>query len=606
MPPHRFSPRLALWVGVLGLIPSQTWALTAAEAFAAVSPSVLSMSVSDGEDRELVRQTAVMLGDGRLVTVCDALQGRDRLRVQAAGRNLPASLIKRDRHLNLCLLSVADRDIPAATPAIGDAAPGTKVYAISNIQGLGIAVTEGVVGGLRSLPSGRFIQFSASIAPGSQGGALFDGEGRLLGLIDSRPQDGQNVNFARPLPEISAFIAAPHSDIEGQRFFDEALVRYRAQDWKALQGMSQERLAGFSDDTEAWTFLAAASLALGDDGEANRAREALQGVYPDAPWPGTGLVQLWLRKGKRVEALALARSLLSRRREDASVWALVGMAEALGGSREKGDEALARALQLNPWEPIALAGTIAQAEARQDWLKAASILEYLSTLAPQDAKLRHQLYLYLLRAGKPVQAYRVLSQLAPEARELGVELLWQGRILLALGRPLAAIDALQRSLDRGVEPADQAWGALGLAYSGLHRFPEAIAAYREARRLGPEQIDWERGLTIALKDGGHPKEAIALAEGRTARDPTDATAWRHLGLALAINDEADRSVEALRKALELDPRQGKVWAALIEQYGILGRRDEALRSYRSLRLIDERLAQETHETVVAPLWEAQP
>ena len=56
-------------------------------------------------------------------------------------------------------------------------------------------ISEGVVAGIRHFPAGDYIQFSAPISPGSEGGALVDEQGRLVGVIDYRRRDGQNENY---------------------------------------------------------------------------------------------------------------------------------------------------------------------------------------------------------------------------------------------------------------------------------------------------------------------------------------------------------------------------------------------------------------------------
>lgn len=61
-----------------------------------------------------------------------------------------------------------------------------------------MTISDGVFSRKRRFPSGRYLQFSAPVLPGSAGGALVDERGRLLGIIDYRRRDGRNVNFALP------------------------------------------------------------------------------------------------------------------------------------------------------------------------------------------------------------------------------------------------------------------------------------------------------------------------------------------------------------------------------------------------------------------------
>lgn len=71
---------------------------------------------------------------------------------------------------------------------------GETIYTISNPIGLQFVFSAGMIN--------RFdkneIQFSAPSSPGSSGGALFDSNGKLLGMVASQynPSKAQNINFA--------------------------------------------------------------------------------------------------------------------------------------------------------------------------------------------------------------------------------------------------------------------------------------------------------------------------------------------------------------------------------------------------------------------------
>ena len=77
------------------------------------------------------------------------------------------------------------------------------MFAVSNALQLGLSISEGVVSGIRDFGGDTYIQFTAAIAPGSEGGGLFDVDGRLLGFITYRARDGQNVNFAIPIRRLA-------------------------------------------------------------------------------------------------------------------------------------------------------------------------------------------------------------------------------------------------------------------------------------------------------------------------------------------------------------------------------------------------------------------
>ena len=119
------------------------------------------------------------------------------------GRELAAETVGRDPPTDLALLKVAE-ELPVLAPA-PDPALGSPVCAIGNQFGLDLSVTCGVVSarhrsGTGFNPIEDFVQTDATVNPGSSGGALIDGEGRLVGLLSAifaKESDASiGVNFA--------------------------------------------------------------------------------------------------------------------------------------------------------------------------------------------------------------------------------------------------------------------------------------------------------------------------------------------------------------------------------------------------------------------------
>jgi S1-C subfamily serine protease len=155
--------------------------------------------------------TAVAIRDGGyLVTALHIVDKAEAITVRLAdGRMRPAELVGRDRATDLAVLKVAD-DLPV--PPFGpEPGLGEPVCAVGNPFGLDLSVTCGVVSGLRRSgvgfnPIEDFIQTDAAVNPGASGGALVDGEGRLVGMLSAiftKQSDADiGVNFAVSLPMV--------------------------------------------------------------------------------------------------------------------------------------------------------------------------------------------------------------------------------------------------------------------------------------------------------------------------------------------------------------------------------------------------------------------
>ncbi|MEM9475797.1 MAG: trypsin-like peptidase domain-containing protein [Pseudomonadota bacterium] len=148
--------------------------------------------------------TGIALRNGVIATAWHVVEQAQRIDVRLSdGRILPAQLIGQDAQTDIALLEVA-ADLPpfdmAPRPDLAD-----PVCTIGNAWGLGLSVTCGVVSALDVTDAGfneveHFVQTDAAANPGASGGALVDGEGRLVGMVSAIfASDGDGnigVNFA--------------------------------------------------------------------------------------------------------------------------------------------------------------------------------------------------------------------------------------------------------------------------------------------------------------------------------------------------------------------------------------------------------------------------
>lgn len=119
------------------------------------------------------------------------------------GRHVAAEVVGKDGASDLALLKVA-ADLPPL-PYAPEPALGAPVCAVGNQFGLDLSVTCGVVSALHRAGTGfnpveDFVQTDAVVNPGASGGALVDGEGRLVGLLSAiftmESDANIGVNFA--------------------------------------------------------------------------------------------------------------------------------------------------------------------------------------------------------------------------------------------------------------------------------------------------------------------------------------------------------------------------------------------------------------------------
>ena len=160
-----------------------------------LTPSVANLRVSrrvrGGRRLDGGGSAVVITPDGFTLTSAHVIERTDGGRASFVdGRELEFEVVGSDPMSDLALLRVDARDLRAAE--LGDAERlrvGQLVVAIGNPNGFAGSVTAGVVSALgRSLPTrgGRVvdnvIQTDAALNPGNSGGALADGNGRVIGI----------------------------------------------------------------------------------------------------------------------------------------------------------------------------------------------------------------------------------------------------------------------------------------------------------------------------------------------------------------------------------------------------------------------------------------
>ncbi|WP_347988426.1 tetratricopeptide repeat protein [Methylomonas sp. AM2-LC] len=578
------------------------------EIYEQVQRSVMVFEALDDANKPLKALTAVAVASDKVVTVCDELNGKLQFRIVTNSKSFLATILARDSQRHLCLLSVPDAQLTKIVSADANQSlqSGARVYALSNALGLGVGISEGVVSGIRPQLGVDFIQFSAPVSPGSDGGALVDTEGRLLGIITYRHRDGQNVNFAIPAKWLAEIELHDKTDTAYKQFRETAEQLQNQEQWQKLAEHAEQWIGGHQSDVDAWRWSVMAAEKNNNLDSEETAWRKLYQLEPASSTAGAGLLRVKLKRNQSTEALQLARELLSLHQEDAEIWTIVGQTEQSAGTAAKAEEAYRKALSFNPWQLTAYQGLIGIAEQRNDRGMVTQLWQSLSALNPDVPVIQFKLAEAYIREGRPARAYSLLEKLTiPDAQKPDADF-WKGQTLIALGRPLDAIQAFEKSLQGNPTAKAWAYAALGSSYFQLQRYLESIQAYREAVRLDPNNPEWQYGLALSLKDSFRGQEALEIDAQLLKKFPNDPTVWRQKGFTEAILGLTQESIKSLEKSLEIEPKQGKVWAALIEEYHRAGRDKDVSSAYEKLRGVDSAYAEMAYRSAILPFEEHQP
>jgi tetratricopeptide (TPR) repeat protein len=581
-------------------------AMTPQEIYRQAEHQVFVLEVLDEKGEVSSIHTAVSLDKNTVVTQCDSVQGAPSIRLRLGTSTYPAKTAQKDSTRNLCLINARGiESAPTANLNVDMPQVGAKVYAVSNALGLGISITEGVVSGIRTSQGESFIQFTAAIAPGSEGGGLFNEAGQLIGLISYRQRDGQNVNFAFPAKWLNEIGQRAASADTAELWRTKAIALVREARWDDLATHATAWSKALSDSAEAWLWLGIAQEQRKNWPDAELAyRQALR-YEPSATQAGVALSRVLLAQNKPQPALEMARSMLAYRAEDGHIWLVIGAAERALGHTDEAKQAFEHVVQLEPWNSEAYAGLVSIASLRGDWRSALFAQRQLLQIEGDNQANRLELAGLYLRNAQPEHALASAEFAINLAPQNGDAWLYKGAALYGLKRHHEAIEAMQKAIALKPQHIVWAWSWLANLYYELQLFPEAISAYREALRLTPDDTGLKGRYGIALKDDLQSAEALRVFEKLRDEHPDDPFAWRQIGFVNANLAQTETAISAYEKSLSLDRKQPKVWLALMAAYHAVDRREDLKRAYQSLSGLDTAMAEQGYRMLILP-YETTP
>jgi S1-C subfamily serine protease len=141
----------------------------------------------------LILTNAHVVGNARVVTIG-----------LADGRRLEGQVLGLDRVMDIAVVRVAARGLPAAPMGDSDLLEvGQRAIAIGNPLGLERTVTTGIISAVNVHLEGTqlegMVQTDAAINPGNSGGPLVDSQGRLIGINTAIRRGAVGLGFAVPI-----------------------------------------------------------------------------------------------------------------------------------------------------------------------------------------------------------------------------------------------------------------------------------------------------------------------------------------------------------------------------------------------------------------------
>jgi len=186
---------------------SYSQSLSAEKVYDIVKDAIVVILGYDKSDELISQGSGVVLNDkGYVITNYHILSGCERLEIMHGDNEIPyIDIAGYDVDKDILIININDKTFPLIK--VGDNQSlkvGQQIYAIGNPMGFENTISEGIISGLRKYKEKgkNYIQITASISPGSSGGAVVNDKGELIGISTLTITDGQNLNFAIPIEEI--------------------------------------------------------------------------------------------------------------------------------------------------------------------------------------------------------------------------------------------------------------------------------------------------------------------------------------------------------------------------------------------------------------------
>lgn len=553
-----FRPSMSLVV--IGLVANTSLAgqeMTPRQIYDKVKDSILIVFAVDGNGRQISQGSGVKLPNGYLVTNYHVIEKGIKLSVGHTGVFTPATLVAFDKRHDLALL-----DAPAlqATPVlIGSTAEaelriGDPVCAIGAPVGRELTISNGIVSQLRA-GDPPVIQTTAAVSPGSSGGGLFDGKGRLVGITTLTTVGAQNLNYAVPVEWVDqlkvgqGLVPVLRASAE---WMSQIVKLQHDKKYPELLSLAQAMVKAVPDDEKAWVCLGGAfadNQRYAESLDAYKKAIELSGDNGDVCY-NAGVVSEKL--GHYAESVDFYQKALKADGQNAAAWHNLGVAYGKQGKDTEAIDAYSRAMKLEPeqsetWYNLGIAyGRLGRHP------EALEALQQAVKRRRDDPKIWNNLgvaYGRLDRYSEAIEAHLQAVRLNPDSgagwNNLG---LGYG----ALGKHLEALDAHRHALKIDSENV-LAWSHMAVTYGRLKRSTEAEDAFRQALRIDSKNAEVWSNQGDFLKDLQRYPEAIVSYKKSLDLDPKQADAWSRLGLAQASAGNKDAAMDVVRKLRTIDP-----------------------------------------------------
>ncbi len=204
----------------------------------------------------------VIKDKGILVTNFHVFAGNEKLEIRHNDSIIKyTEIIGVDIEKDILILKIDENNFPSIPVGkVEDIKIEQKVYAIGSPMGLENTLSDGLVSCMRNLGDKKkqnYIQITASLSPGSSGGAVLNSKGELIGISAMGYEEGQNLNFAIGIDDIFGVTLGEYKDkikLEALNYFFKGKNLHEEGKYTEAIDYYTKYMKSFPSDAKAFNF----------------------------------------------------------------------------------------------------------------------------------------------------------------------------------------------------------------------------------------------------------------------------------------------------------------------------------------------------------------
>ena len=356
----------------------------------------------------------------------------------------------------------------------------------------------------------------------------------------------------------------------------------------AALSTADKAIAAGANESMAHVARAEALLATGKPAEAEAAARKAAELDPKSALAQARLAQALAEQKKGAEAIAAGKKATELDDKNGVAYAAHGLALVTAEPQKNWSEAIAQAQQgafLDPENPFVQSTVARIFEVSGQMEQAANAYKRALTSDPEYGPAKSALIQAEL-ASNPAAALARIKDMADKGTATPELLRILGEDLVRKGEFAAATPYLEKAT-QGMPGNAGGWALLGRAYHSARRYDDAADAYKKAVELASDNVNFRATYGLILGQAEKLEEGLAeLKKVVSTAGYKDAAGWTNLGWIYRNLNKPTESIDAYKKALELDPKQEQAALGLGWAYSYTKDYDQAIAAYQKALEID--------------------